>query len=81
LVLEDSAEVLGSSYKGKRCTLEICVHRSQWKQRSLPQIEWGAIITSTKVLKERAIFHTQLLSMHLLYQIYSELHNYRMSKC
>ncbi|MFT5251026.1 MAG: dTDP-4-amino-4,6-dideoxygalactose transaminase [bacterium] len=80
-ILEDSAEALGSSYKGQKCgTFGNIGVLSFNGNKIITTSGGGAIVTHTKELKERAIFFaTQSLDNAPHYQ-HSEIgYNYRMS--
>ena len=80
-ILEDSAEALGSSYKGQKCGTfgEIGV-LSFNGNKIITTSGGGAIVTKTAALKEKAIFYaTQARDAAPHYQ-HSEIgYNYRMS--
>lgn len=80
-VLEDSAEALGSSYKGKKCgTFGDIGVLSFNGNKIITTSGGGAIVTKTKELKDRAVFFaTQSRDSAPHYQ-HSEIgYNYRMS--
>ena len=80
-VLEDSAEALGSSYKGQQCgTFGDIGVLSFNGNKIITTSGGGAIVTKTKALKDRAIFYaTQSRDNSPHYQ-HSEIgYNYRMS--
>lgn len=80
-VIEDSAEALGSSYKGKKCgsfgTLGILSFNGN---KIITTSSGGALISNSKETKDRAIFYaTQSKDATVHYQ-HSEIgYNYRMS--
>jgi dTDP-4-amino-4,6-dideoxygalactose transaminase len=80
-VLEDSAEALGSSYKGKKCgTFGTIGVLSFNGNKIITTSGGGAIVTQTKEIKDKAIFYaTQSRDDGPHYQ-HSEIgYNYRMS--
>ena len=80
-VLEDSAEALGSSYKGQKCgTFGSIGVLSFNGNKIITTSGGGAIVANTKVLKEKAVFFaTQSRDQAPHYQ-HSEIgYNYRMS--
>jgi len=80
-VLEDSAEALGSSYKGQKCgTFGDIGVLSFNGNKIITTSSGGAIVTHSKELKERAIFFaTQSRDQAPHYQ-HSEIgYNYRLS--
>lgn len=80
-IIEDSAEALGSSYKGKKCgsfgTLGVLSFNGN---KIITTSSGGALISSSKNMKEKAIFYaTQSKDPAAHYQ-HSEIgYNYRMS--
>lgn len=80
-IIEDSAEALGSSYKGKKCgsfgTFGVLSFNGN---KIITTSSGGALITNSKEEKERAIFYaTQSKDKAVHYQ-HSEIgYNYRMS--
>lgn len=81
LILEDSAEAIGSSYKGQKCGTfgEIGV-LSFNGNKVITTSGGGAIITKTKVLKERALFFATQSRDHAVHYQHSEVgYNYRLS--
>lgn len=80
-VIEDSAEALGSTYKGKKCgtfgTLGVLSFNGN---KIITTSSGGALISNSKVLKEKALFFaTQSKDIAVHYQ-HSEIgYNYRMS--
>lgn len=80
-ILEDSAEALGSSYKGQRCgTFGDIGVLSFNGNKIITTSGGGAIVTKTKELKDKAVFYaTQSRDVAPHYQ-HSEIgYNYRMS--
>jgi dTDP-4-amino-4,6-dideoxygalactose transaminase len=80
-ILEDSAEALGSSYKGQKCgTFGDIGILSFNGNKIITTSGGGAIVTKTAALKEKAIFYaTQSRDVAPHYQ-HSEIgYNYRMS--
>lgn len=80
-ILEDSAEALGSSYKGQKCgTFGDIGVLSFNGNKIITTSGGGAIVTKTKALKEKAVFYaTQSRDAAPHYQ-HSEIgYNYRMS--
>ena len=80
-ILEDSAEALGSSYKGQKCgTFGDIGVLSFNGNKIITTSGGGAIVTKTKALKEKAVFYaTQARDSAPHYQ-HSEIgYNYRMS--
>jgi dTDP-4-amino-4,6-dideoxygalactose transaminase len=80
-ILEDSAEALGSSYKGQPCGSFGDVAALSFNgSKIITTSGGGAIITATKALKERAIFlATQAKEDAPHYQHNEVGYNYRMS--
>ncbi|WP_369769567.1 DegT/DnrJ/EryC1/StrS family aminotransferase [Flavobacterium sp. WC2416] len=80
-ILEDSAEALGSSYKGKRCGTFGDVSTLSFNgSKIITTSGGGAIVTKTKELKEKAIFlATQAKEKAPHYQHCEVGYNYRMS--
>lgn len=80
-VLEDSAEALGSSYKGQKCgTLGDIGILSFNGNKIITTSGGGAIVTKSKVLKDRAVFFaTQSRDDAPHYQHSQIGYNYRMS--
>lgn len=80
-IVEDSAEALGSSYKGKKCgsfgTFGVLSFNGN---KIITTSSGGALISNSKSIKEKAIFYaTQSKDSALHYQ-HSEIgYNYRMS--
>ena len=80
-ILEDSAEALGSSYKGQKCgTFGDIGVLSFNGNKIITTSGGGAIVTQTKALKDKAVFYaTQSRDAAPHYQ-HSEIgYNYRMS--
>jgi dTDP-4-amino-4,6-dideoxygalactose transaminase len=80
-ILEDSAEALGSSYKGQKCgTFGDIGILSFNGNKIITTSGGGAIVTKTKALKDKAVFYaTQARDAAPHYQ-HSEIgYNYRMS--
>jgi len=80
-IVEDSAEALGSSYKGKKCgTFGAFGILSFNGNKIITTSGGGALISNSKLSKERAIFYaTQSKDKAVHYQ-HSEIgYNYRMS--
>jgi dTDP-4-amino-4,6-dideoxygalactose transaminase len=80
-ILEDSAEALGSSYKGQKCgTFGDIGILSFNGNKIITTSGGGAIVTKTKALKDKAVFYaTQSRDAAPHYQ-HSEIgYNYRMS--
>lgn len=80
-VIEDSAEALGSTYKGKKCgTFGTFGILSFNGNKIITTSSGGALISNSKELKEKAIFYaTQSKDKAVHYQ-HSEIgYNYRMS--
>ena len=80
-ILEDSAEALGSSYKGQKCgTFGDIGVLSFNGNKIITTSGGGAIVTKTKALKDKAVFYaTQARDATPHYQ-HSEIgYNYRMS--
>jgi dTDP-4-amino-4,6-dideoxygalactose transaminase len=80
-ILEDSAEALGSSYKGRPCgTFGDLSTLSFNGSKIITTSGGGAIITATKALKERAIFLATQAKENAPHYQHSEVgYNYRMS--
>jgi dTDP-4-amino-4,6-dideoxygalactose transaminase len=80
-IIEDSAEALGSSYKGKKCgsfgTFGILSFNGN---KIITTSSGGALISSSKSFKEKAIFYaTQSKDSAVHYQHSEVGYNYRMS--
>lgn len=80
-ILEDSAEALGSSYKGKRCgTFGDVSILSFNGSKIITTSGGGALVTRTKELKDKAIFLATQAKEHAPYYQHCEVgYNYRMS--
>jgi dTDP-4-amino-4,6-dideoxygalactose transaminase len=80
-VLEDSAEALGSSYKGQKCgTFGVIGVLSFNGNKIITTSGGGAIVAKTKALKEKAIFFATQSRDEAPHYQHSEIgYNYRMS--
>ncbi|NJB35372.1 aminotransferase class I/II-fold pyridoxal phosphate-dependent enzyme [Croceivirga sp. JEA036] len=80
-VLEDSAEALGSTYKGKKCgTLTSLGVLSFNGNKIITTSGGGALITDSKEIKEKAVFIACQARDEAPHYQHSEIgHNYRMS--
>lgn len=80
-IIEDSAEALGSSYKGKKCgTFGTFGILSFNGNKIITSSSGGALITTSKDLKEKTIFYaTQSKDEAVHYQHSKIGYNYRMS--
>jgi dTDP-4-amino-4,6-dideoxygalactose transaminase len=80
-VLEDSAEALGSSYKGQKCgTFGNIGVLSFNGNKIITTSGGGAIVTPTKALKDKAIFYATQSRDNAPHYQHSEIgYNYRMS--
>lgn len=80
-ILEDSAEALGSSYKGRKCgTFGDISVLSFNGNKIITTSGGGAIVTKTKELKEKAIFLATQARDNAPHYQHSEIgYNYRMS--
>ncbi|UQD56132.1 DegT/DnrJ/EryC1/StrS aminotransferase family protein [Flavobacterium sp. K5-23] len=80
-VLEDSAEALGSSYKGKKCgTFGDIGVLSFNGNKIITTSGGGAIVTKTKLLKDKAVFYATQSRDDAPHYQHSEIgYNYRMS--
>ncbi len=80
-VIEDSAEALGSSYKGKMCgTLGDIGILSFNGNKIITTSGGGAIVTKSKELKDRAVFFSTQSRDNAPHYQHSEIgYNYRMS--
>jgi dTDP-4-amino-4,6-dideoxygalactose transaminase len=80
-VLEDSAEALGSSYKGQRCgTFGAIGVLSFNGNKIITTSGGGAIVTKTKELKDKALFFATQSRDNAPHYQHSEIgYNYRMS--
>jgi dTDP-4-amino-4,6-dideoxygalactose transaminase len=80
-ILEDSAEALGSSYKGKKCgTFGDIGVLSFNGNKIITTSGGGAIVTQSKELKDKAVFYATQSRDHAPHYQHSEIgYNYRMS--
>jgi len=80
-IIEDSAEALGSSYKGKKCgTFGDFGVFSFNGNKIITTSSGGALITNSKELKEKAIFYATQSKDDAVHYQHSEIgYNYRMS--
>lgn len=80
-ILEDSAEALGSSYKGQKCgTFGDIGILSFNGNKIITTSGGGAIVTTTKELKDRAVFFATQSRDNAPHYQHSEIgYNYRMS--
>lgn len=80
-ILEDSAEALGSKYKGKSCgTLGDIGILSFNGNKTITTSGGGAIVTKTKALKEKAVFLATQARDNAPHYQHSEVgYNYRLS--
>ncbi|WP_010522817.1 DegT/DnrJ/EryC1/StrS family aminotransferase [Aquimarina agarivorans] len=80
-ILEDSAEALGSSYKGFKCgTFGEMAILSFNGNKIITTSGGGALITNSKVLKDKAIFYATQAKDNAPHYQHSEIgYNYRMS--
>ncbi|AWI24438.1 DegT/DnrJ/EryC1/StrS family aminotransferase [Flavobacterium pallidum] len=80
-ILEDSAEALGSSYKGRKCgTFGDVSVLSFNGNKIITTSGGGAIVTKTKELKNRAVFFSTQSRDNAPHYQHSEIgYNYRMS--
>jgi dTDP-4-amino-4,6-dideoxygalactose transaminase len=80
-ILEDSAEALGSSYKGQKCgTFGDIGVLSFNGNKIITTSGGGAIVTATKKLKDRAVFYATQSRDNAPHYQHSEIgYNYRMS--
>ncbi|SHM94240.1 DegT/DnrJ/EryC1/StrS family aminotransferase [Flavobacterium xinjiangense] len=80
-ILEDSAEALGSSYKGQKCgTFGAIGVLSFNGNKIITTSGGGAIVTETKALKDRAVFYATQSRDDAPHYQHSEIgYNYRMS--
>ncbi len=80
-IIEDSAEALGSTYKGRKCgTLGTLGILSFNGNKIITTSSGGALISKSKELKEKAIFYaTQSKDKEVHYQHSQIGYNYRMS--
>jgi len=80
-IIEDSAEALGSSYKGKKCgTFGAFGVLSFNGNKIITTSGGGALLTNSKKVKEKAIFYSTQSKDNAVHYQHSELgYNYRMS--
>ncbi|OYU81507.1 MAG: pyridoxal phosphate-dependent aminotransferase [Flavobacterium sp. BFFFF1] len=80
-ILEDSAEALGSTYKGRKCgTFGDIGVLSFNGNKIITTSGGGAIVTKTKALKDRAVFFSTQSRDNAPHYQHSEIgYNYRMS--
>jgi dTDP-4-amino-4,6-dideoxygalactose transaminase len=80
-ILEDSAEALGSSYKGQKCgTFGDIGILSFNGNKIITTSGGGAIVTPTKILKDKAVFYATQARDDAPHYQHSEIgYNYRMS--
>lgn len=80
-IIEDSAEALGSSYKGKKCgTFGDFGVFSFNGNKIITASSGGALITKSKTLKEKAVFYANQSKDKAVHYQHSEIgYNYRMS--
>lgn len=80
-VIEDSAEALGSSYKGKKCgTFGAFSVLSFNGNKIITTSSGGALISNTAELKERTIYYATQSKDEAVHYQHSEIgYNYRMS--
>jgi len=80
-IIEDSAEALGSSYKGKKCgTFGDFGVFSFNGNKIITTSSGGALITNSKELKEKAIFYATQSKDYAVHYQHSQIgYNYRMS--
>ncbi|MBC7439000.1 MAG: DegT/DnrJ/EryC1/StrS family aminotransferase [Flavobacterium sp.] len=80
-ILEDSAEALGSSYKGQKCgTFGDIGVLSFNGNKIITTSGGGAIVTSTKAMKDKAVFFATQSRDNAPHYQHSEIgYNYRMS--
>jgi len=80
-ILEDSAEALGSSYKGQKCgTFGDIGILSFNGNKIITTSGGGAIVTKSKVLKDKALFYATQSRDNAPHYQHSEIgYNYRMS--
>ncbi|MEO8236806.1 MAG: DegT/DnrJ/EryC1/StrS family aminotransferase [Flavobacterium sp.] len=80
-VIEDSAEALGSSYKGKKCgTFGTFGVLSFNGNKIITTSSGGALISKSKLLKERAVFYATQSKDKAVHYEHSQIgYNYRMS--
>lgn len=80
-IIEDSAEALGSTYKGKKCgafgTLGVLSFNGN---KIITTSSGGALISNSRELKEKAIFYATQSKDEAVHYQHSEIgYNYRMS--
>ncbi|MFH7004533.1 DegT/DnrJ/EryC1/StrS family aminotransferase [Flavobacterium bizetiae] len=80
-IIEDSAEALGSSYKGKKCgTFGDFSIFSFNGNKIITASSGGALITKSETLKEKAVFYANQSKDKAVHYQHSEIgYNYRMS--
>jgi len=80
-VIEDSAEALGSSYKGRKCgTFGYFGVLSFNGNKIITTSSGGALISNSKFLKEKAIFYATQSKDEAVHYQHSQIgYNYRMS--
>lgn len=80
-IIEDSAEALGSSYKGKKCgTFGTFGVFSFNGNKIITTSSGGALISDSKLLKDRAIFYATQSKDEAVHYQHSQIgYNYRMS--
>lgn len=80
-ILEDSAEALGSRYKGQHCGTFGAIGVFSFNgSKIITTSGGGALVTPTKVLKDRALFLATQAKDNAPYYQHSEIgYNYRMS--
>jgi dTDP-4-amino-4,6-dideoxygalactose transaminase len=80
-IIEDSAEALGSSYKGKKCgTFGTFGILSFNGNKIITTSSGGALISNSQQLKEKAIFYATQSKDEAIHYQHSEVgYNYRMS--
>jgi dTDP-4-amino-4,6-dideoxygalactose transaminase len=80
-IIEDSAEALGSSYKGKSCgTFGTFGVLSFNGNKIITTSSGGALISDSKLLKDRAVFYANQSKDEAVHYQHSQIgYNYRMS--
>lgn len=80
-IIEDSAEALGSTYKGKKCgTFGDFGIFSFNGNKIITASSGGALITKSKLIKEEAVFYANQAKDQTLHYQHSEIgYNFRMS--
>ncbi|WP_281231883.1 DegT/DnrJ/EryC1/StrS family aminotransferase [Flavobacterium gelatinilyticum] len=80
-IIEDSAEALGSNYKGKKCgTFGAFGIFSFNGNKIITASSGGALVSNSKELKEKAIFYATQSKDNAIHYQHSEIgYNYRMS--